>query len=375
MWRGSGSKRVDWIRSGSHHGVLIHSYDSHRCCAGAWRGCSADSCSSTVTDVTLTPLPLPSHHSYAALVPYAASHHWPPRSPRAHQLTAPLLHPPVMQTHRCSACRPLPLLLPLLHLLLLLLSSLPLSSLVAASGLDGGLEPGSHPPPSFDRLMEEPLRGAAAEGLTAVAAAAPHADTEAGEVGRSSASSPAVGAAALLSPRLVACTARAHPGVVRFLREAATFYPALDVHWTGTVPRLLLFASTQHRKDYIVDPAQESEEELMDRLLHPDSHLRTHTHAHTAQHTATACVCVAHVTAVLCVGCAGEYQRPLLRIRRSSLLTSSTSACSDRPLLHRSAELYATPPQPLPLSVCLSLLSLSLCSSRRRGGPERADLR
>ena len=308
-----------------------------------------------------------------------------------------------------------PLHLLLLHLLLLSLSSsLLLSStsrgclVAAAAEVDGGLEPGSrHAPPSFDRQVEEAQRGGGGGGggggergggaevegpYTAGAEMGGVDEAELGKVERvspSSSSSPSSSPshAALLSPPLSACTAKAHPGVVRFVREAAPFYPTVDVHWTGTVPRLQLFSSAAHRRDNIVDPAHETEQQLMDRLTHPHSTL-TYTHTDTLLPlccVSPVCVC-ADCCAVLHCGGVGEYQRPLSAPLAPPSLLPPPLLSSDSP--HRSVALCVAPSPSPPPSVSLSVSALlpplpllsipsfpSFCSSARRVGAERAELR
>lgn len=77
--------------------------------------------------------------------------------------------------------------------------------------------------------------------------------------------------AALLSPRLAACVVKAQPGLARFIREHAAYYPGLRLVYTGDSPRLQIFHSQQHRRANIVDSAEESDEQLIERLQHPDS--------------------------------------------------------------------------------------------------------
>ena len=81
--------------------------------------------------------------------------------------------------------------------------------------------------------------------------------------------------AALLSPALAACVVKAQPGLVRFIRDHAAYYPALRVVYTGDTPRLQVFYSSRHMRDNVVDSQLETDEQLIDRLQHPDS---THTH-------------------------------------------------------------------------------------------------
>ena len=61
------------------------------------------------------------------------------------------------------------------------------------------------------------------------------------------------------------------PGLARFIREQAAFYHSLRVVYTGDTPRLQVFHSEQHRRDNIVDSSEETDEQLIDRLQHPDS--------------------------------------------------------------------------------------------------------
>ena len=193
----------------------------------------------------------------------------------------------MLAMQHCSLSSLLLLLIALLSSSSLLLRHGGFGCLVVAVEADSGLHSGSHPPPSFDLEVEDTQRGGGEGGGRAHPEAADDGGSglsdegEQDEVASSSSSPSSPSHAALLSPRLAACIVKAHPGVVRFLREAATFYPTLDVHWTGTVPRLQLFTSEQHRRDNIVDPDKESEEDIMDRLLHPHSTTTQHHTPHT----------------------------------------------------------------------------------------------
>lgn len=76
--------------------------------------------------------------------------------------------------------------------------------------------------------------------------------------------------AAILTPKFAMCVVTANPGVVKFCREEATYYPNLNVYFTGDVPRLQIFKNEQHLHDNIVDSDIETEEQIIERLLNPD---------------------------------------------------------------------------------------------------------